>query len=410
MRLRTNQTDPPTTNSMTDYELALQDERTLADPYPLYREMRARAPVYHCRRASVWVVMRHTDIAELLSGADAGCRHRFGPVMERDSAWLVNSDGPEHRHLRRSLSEGLSRAHMLAFCDHVTCAAQALAETLASRNDFDVVNDYAEPLALSTAAWLVIGSAQWSPETLANVRDWNREFTQLTGELANPLSMSEVRRAILSVRAGTSLCRAFLGAYRMLPEHTLVHHLGHLTGAGQLTFEHAAGLLTELIFATYNNVVNAIGNAVSALCREPEQRRIFLSGQIAVDAAVDELLRHGGAVQFTTRIIERHCVISGVPINQHSRVLLYLGSANRDERVFSEPDKLDLCRDSRKALSFGYGAHHCLGATLARQEIGIALRELFRQMPSLTAKPAQTSQYARPAYRGLRHFMVMPSP
>ena len=87
-----------------DFEAALQDKDTLANPYALYRQMRSDAPIYYCQRAGAWVVMRYDDIAMMLGDERFGCTDRFGPIVAKKSLWLVNSDGPTHLHCRRSVA------------------------------------------------------------------------------------------------------------------------------------------------------------------------------------------------------------------------------------------------------------------------------------------------------------------
>jgi cytochrome P450 len=193
-----------------------------------------------------------------------------------------------------------------AFDSQAESVAHEQAVSLVSRDSFDVIADFAEPLALSMSAWLLTGQPRWSVDIVERLSAWGRDFTHLTGALHGQSLLSEVRRRMTSIRSGTELCRNLLTHYQTFPRSALVYALGDLVAADRMGSEHAAGLLTEMIFATYKNVVNAIANGVAAFFEFPEQFALFLSQQVSSDAVADELLRYGGAVQFTTRVAQEN--------------------------------------------------------------------------------------------------------
>ncbi|HEY8547550.1 MAG TPA: cytochrome P450, partial [Acidimicrobiales bacterium] len=152
----------------------------------------------------------------------------------------------------------------------------------------------------------------------------------------------------------------------------------------RLTREEVLVMVLLLLAAGHETTLNLLGNGVLALLRAPDQLRWLrddLDGRAAT--AVEELLRYDSPVQLTGRTATEDAEVGGRAIAAGDQVVLLLGSANHDPAVFPDPDQLDLGRGSRSHVSFGYGAHHCLGAALARAEAAVALRHLLGAFPGL---------------------------
>jgi cytochrome P450 len=138
-----------------------------------------------------------------------------------------------------------------------------------------------------------------------------------------------------------------------------------------------------LLVAGNETTTNLLGNAVDALLAHPDQLARVSADPRLVPALVEETLRFDGPVQFLTRVATREVALHGVRIPADARVVVLLGSANRDERRFPEPDRFDVGRDTRGHVAFGFGAHFCLGASLARLEARAALEALVPELPRL---------------------------
>ena len=135
-----------------------------------------------------------------------------------------------------------------------------------------------------------------------------------------------------------------------------------------------------LLVAGHETTVNLIGNGVLALLEHPDQMERLRSEPVLLDTAVEELLRYAGPVETTTERFAREDVtLAGVTIPRGSLVFAVIASANRDERQFPDPDRLDIAREPNRHLSFGLGLHFCLGAPLARLEGRVALGALLRR-------------------------------
>src|SRR5690606_8978881 len=148
------------------------------------------------------------------------------------------------------------------------------------------------------------------------------------------------------------------------------------------------GFLFLMIVAGNETTTKLLGNALYWLWRNPDQRDLVRRNPALVPRWVEETLRYDNSTQALARILNRDVELHGEKLRAGERVVLLIGSANRDERVFPDPDRFDLLRDTRASLSFGQGTHYCLGASLARLEAVVALEELWRRMPHYEIDPA----------------------
>jgi cytochrome P450 PksS len=179
--------------------------------------------------------------------------------------------------------------------------------------------------------------------------------------------------------------RRLIREHRAEPRDDLVSALAQAEEAGQqLSEDELVAMIVLLLVAGHETTVNLIGNGTLALLQHPEQLRQLRRDPGLMASAVEELLRFTSPVETATeRYARQGATIGGVTIPQGGLVLPVIASANRDERQFTDPDRLDLTRAPNRHLSFGLGAHYCLGAALARMEGQIALATLLRRAPGL---------------------------
>lgn len=157
-----------------------------------------------------------------------------------------------------------------------------------------------------------------------------------------------------------------------------------------------AGVLYSVLFAGHETTTTLIANGLRELLAHHESWDTLVKDQSLIPAAVDEVLRYAPSIVAWRRKALSDATIGNVSVPKGSNILLLLGSANRDETVFADPQKFDIERkDARKHLAFGYGIHTCVGQQLAKIEFGIALDELLRRLPNLRLKANQTFEYAR---------------
>jgi len=202
-----------------------------------------------------------------------------------------------------------------------------------------------------------------------------------------------------------SYLRELFAIRRQEPQDDLISALVRAHEASdQLSAAELVSTTVLLIVAGHETTVNLIGNAVLALLRQPETRRLLAQDNSLMEAAVEECLRYDSPVERAlVRWAAQDTVIGGQQIKQGDMVVGVVGAANRDPAHFAHPETLDIQRGSQRHLAFGHGAHYCLGAPLARLEGEIALNTLLRRLPDLRLAVPESELVWRtvPIFRGL---------
>lgn len=201
--------------------------------------------------------------------------------------------------------------------------------------------------------------------------------------------------------------RSLVKLRREKPQDDLISALARLGEAGdRLSEDELLAMIVLLLVAGHETTVNLIGNGILALLKNPEQLHKLRNNPTLIQSAVEELLRHSGPLETATERFPRNDVkAAGVTIERGDLVFAVLASANRDEQRFSTPDELDITRDPNPHLAFGFGMHHCLGASLARLEAQIGIATVFDKFPNvrLAAPPGSLRWKPGLVLRGLEN-------
>ena len=175
-----------------------------------------------------------------------------------------------------------------------------------------------------------------------------------------------------------------------------------------LSQEEVRTIAKILMVAGSETTTNLLGNAIVALLANPECLEACVADGSHIPSAVEEVLRYDSPVQYVQRIARGEQSLAGVALPPGSRIFAFIGSANRDERRFPDPDRFDPTRKTKGHLAFGFGAHHCLGSGLARLEARVALDLLFRHLPRprLAANPVSLPRIETLELRGFRRLDI----
>jgi len=360
------------------------------DPYPLYRRLRDEDPVHHDERDDLWVVSRHADVHAVLRD-DVRFSNRMGVSLDA-SAWTPDAhrvmsflalDGAEQARIRKLVSAAFTPRRVRELEPQIRRLTDSyLATTLAvnaEHGEADWIRDLAGKLPMD-----VISEMTGVPEPdrdevrrLADlvvhredgVRDVPQAGMEASIELMTYYSdMVEQRRKRGSDDLTSALVAAELDGDRLRDGEIMA-------------------FLFLMVVAGNETTTKLLGNALFHLSAHPEQRAEVLArpgdpGPL-VAQWIEETLRHDTSSQMLARYVVEDVEVQGVTMPAGSKALVLLGSANRDERVFTEPTVFDIHRDKAELsqiLSFGTGRHFCLGANLARLEARVVLDELVRRV------------------------------
>jgi cytochrome P450 len=344
------------------------------DPYPFYEALRRDAPVFHIGARDWWAVSRHADVAFALKRPDL-----FSSSINADRAeipareTLLGSDPPDHTALRKRVERSFTPRRIRALAPRLDALAAALAAPLAARGRCDVIAELAAPLPVILIAELM----GVDPARHGEFKRWaDAVITRGTGRLPTDAAA----RAALEARVAEF--KSFLGgiieARRQAPTDDLIGALVRDDAeAPGLSPEQALNFAVLLLLGGSETTTNLIGNVLRALLADEEALDRARAQPAVLPAVVDEALRHDSPVQSVLRRTTIEVELAGQRVPAGATVLLLLGSANRDERVFSDPAGFRLDRGELKHLAFGLGPHYCLGATLARMEAEAALAALL---------------------------------
>jgi cytochrome P450 len=380
-------------------------DRWRDDPYPMYRELRDRAPLHFSPDSKTWTVSRYDDVVAVLKDTEVFSSKTRGGQMEsglsdlsvaarlqllvrfvsrmratpwtmRRSRMLIQEDGAVHLRMRDLVNRGFTPRQIKRLEPRMRAlVAECLAE-LGKKPQFDLVSELNIPLPVTVIAELL----GVEPEKRHVFKHWSDVIIAgATGSgIGNPLD-SGVLEAMGELRA---YLRPIVRRRRARPADDLISILvgAEVDGEGLSDYEIFLFVLLLLV-AGNETTTNLLGNAVDALLAHPDQLARVVAQPALIAGLVEETLRYDGPVQFLTRRTTREVALHGQRIPAQASVVVLLGSANRDERRFAEPDRFDVTRDARGHVAFGFGAHFCLGASLARLEAKAALEALVPELP-----------------------------
>jgi cytochrome P450 len=349
------------------------------DPYPTYRLLRDEEPVYHAAESDAWVLSRHRDVETALldhdsySSVDGVFPTPPGSdFVQSMLPMMILMDPPRHNQLRALVSRGFTPRRIAALNDGIEQLAQDLVGRLEG-GSADFVLDFAGVLPTMVIADL-LGVPR---EDRDQFRRWSNMLVQ-----ADP-THGQTADALSAMASMYSYFTDFLTDRRRSPRQDLMSALlsAEIDGV-RLTDEELLGFCALLLIAGTETTTNLLGNAAVVLAQHPDSRRRLAADPALLGPAIEELLRYESPIQALSRTLTRDITLHNTTMSRGESVLLVFGSANRDERVFPDPDVFDIDRKPEHLVAFGKGVHFCLGASLARMEARIALTALLQRLPN----------------------------
>jgi cytochrome P450 len=312
------------------------------------------------------------------------------------------ADPPMHARLRTPVARSFTPRVLEEIRPRIARLAGELLDRLGDVDHFDVLADFAYPLPALVIAEL-LGAPQERREDFV---EWSRAVVDFVGTGAPEITRAQrVDAALASFR---SVLVPLIEERRAAPRDDLLSLLvADPESKGALSEDELVAAAVVILFAGHETTANLIANGLLALLEHPREFALLRASQLVDRRAIEELLRYDSPVQRNRRVATQDLTFHGARIRAGDQVMAFLGSANRDQEYFSNPDRLDLGRTPNQHLAFGHGIHYCLGAALTRIEAPIALEALFERFPSL-AKAPDFEPRRRPniTFRGLESLVV----
>ncbi len=344
-----------------------------------------------------YALTRYRDVVEASRHPEIYCSGRgstsipdLPPEFLEYYGGMINADDPRHARLRRIVSRAFTPKRLQALEGTVAAAARAIVDGVVEQGECDFVTDVASELPLRIICDMMgIPPSQYG---------FVLERTNIILGPGDPDLVAEredIYGALLTAGAELGeLVRELGRAREENPTDDVVSALVNAEIDGErLTFDELASFFILLVVAGNETTRNALSWSLVALDEHPEQRRVWAADfECVAPTAVEEIVRWATPVIQMRRTVTRDTTLSGQRLEEGDKVLLFYNSANRDEGVFEDPYLFDVRRPDNRHVGFGgFGPHYCLGAHLARREITVLWRELFRRVPGIhaTAEPAR---------------------
>lgn len=350
------------------------------DPDPTYRWLRTHAPVYRDRTNQLWGISRYDDIVHVERHPELFCSGRgFRPNFPGDAS-MIGQDDPRHLLQRRLFNSSLTPRKVLDLEPLVRETVTGLLDAFADRGECDVVRDVAIPLPVMLVIRLIGFDVEAWP-VFAEIA----ETTNAAG--GGPRYLNEsVMKAVLLWR---ERIHALIGSRRdeRRTDATSAMLDAHEARRVERSDDDMAMEALLLLNGGSDTTRHVIGGATLALLEHPEQLELLRREPERIPVAVEEFIRWVTPILNMRRTATETHELHGQTIAAGDELVLMYSSANRDERVFEDPENFDVTRRHNQHVAFGFGTHFCLGASLARLELRVMFEELVRRIPDWRLAP-----------------------
>ena len=387
------------------------------DPWPVYRRMRDEEPVYRDDVNDLWGISRYHDVVEIEKhpnrySSAAGSRPRVDPQNS-----MIDSDDPAHQTRRRLVARRFTPRAVKQTEADIRRVVTRLIDRVAPRGECEVVRDLAAPFPAA-----VIGQKLgFPPELWPKCAEWS-EFTMHDGG-QYPLDGSTLETTAGTIDAVLEFAvetMTLVAARREEPQDDLISAWANEEiewpdgSRRRMTDDELVSEALLVLDGGAETTRSVIGTTCVDLIRHPDQRQLLVDDpSILATSGVEEFIRWVSPLLNMARTATEDHELHGVDIKAGDELLLMYASANRDERVFTDPERFDVSRPHNLHVAFGFGTHFCLGASLARLEIRVMFEELLRRIPDLRLAPGAKPRIVPAAFSrayDAGHVEFTPSP
>ena len=383
--------------------LNVNDPEFIRNPYPVLAELRALGkPVWH-ESMQLWLAATHADASAVLRSKTLG---RIFTPHEPDDLWetfnwlhadsIMENEGSKHTRLRTLVSKAFNRSQIERLAPRIDSIITELLDVCHDKKEFDLLADFAEPLPVRVIAELL--GVSRSDEN--HLRPWSQAIVKMYEFDVTP---DEEAHAEKASREFADMITDMVEHRKAKPTSDLVSELAQVEDSGErLTLRELIATCVLLLNAGHEASVNAFGNGFVAALDDGEASTLLRTQPRSIaETAVEEFLRFDAPLQLFERTAMSDTEINGVVIKSGEKIAALLGSANRDEKVFDNPDTFNVSRTPNSHIAFGGGIHFCLGAPLARLEMNRSLPALFERFPSISIReiPEQRETFVLRGYK-----------
>ncbi len=386
--------------AFSPYDYAIHD-----DPYPTYARLRAEAPVYRHEDLDFWALSRHADVLSAFRDVETYSNSygvsldpaAFGPHAQRSMSFLA-MDPPRHTRMRSLVGKGFTARTVAELEPRIREIAAGHIETALEQDHFDFITDFAGKMPMDVISEMV-GVPVADRAELRRLADLVVHRQEGVEDVPPEGMEAALHLAVYYAE--------MVADRRRTPRDDLTSAFIEAEIDGdRLTDDEIIAVLFLLVVAGNETTTKLLGNAWYWGWRHPDELAKPFADPARIPDWVEETLRYDTSSQLLLRVSKGPVTLHDTTVPEGSRILLLIGSANRDGDVFDDPDRYDLDRDTQKLISFGGGRHFCMGAALARLEARIGLEELVARVASYDIDPAGVVRVHSSNVRG---FSAIPS-
>ena len=369
--------------------LDMQDPAAVANPYPIYSQLRESGELVWSDRLNLWLAPTHATANAVLRAKTMG---RLYNPLEPQSEWdifnwlhsdsILDSEPPKHTRLRALVQKAFTPGRINALQPNITQLCEQLLDDahakLKTEGSFDILADYAEPLPV-----LVIADLLGVPRDMAgDLRRWSQDIVKM-------YEFGRTREQELQAQQSGSDFVSYISALaaerKINPQNDLITALVEVEEQGEKLNEHELiAMCVLLLNAGHEASVNGFGNGMVALFRNPDQLELLANDpRTYSQTALEEFMRFDSPLHFFDRTATADTQIGSTTVKAGQKAGALLGAANRDGSVFENVDTFDITREANPHIAFGAGIHFCIGAPLARLEMNTSLPMMFERFPQL---------------------------
>ncbi|OLT21201.1 cytochrome [Actinomadura sp. CNU-125] len=385
---------------MSDLHYDPYDVEIDRDPYPTYRRLRDEAPLYHNERQDFWGLSRFADVDAALKDVTrlSSAKGDILEVIKADPVMppgvFIHEDPPQHTVHRALVSRAFTPRRMRMVEDKVRAFCVACLDPLTGADRFDFVTDLGDELPMRAIGMLVGIPDAEQPK----VRDYAQ--SNLRNEAGKPMAINKEQYFDGAMYAEYVNWREKNPSDDLITELLGVEFEDVDGRVRKLTGDEIVTFLTVIAGAGVETTGRLFGWMGKVLAEHPDQRRELAADRSLVPNAIEELLRYEPPGPHVARYVTEDVDYHGTTVPAGAAMLLMVASANRDERRFDDPDRFDVHRKIGTHVTFGHGAHYCLGAALARMEGRVALDEVLNRFPDWAVDLAAARRSPTTTVRG----------